>query len=352
MTLASLHTREFESAFAFYKQSAIGTALAGANIDYKLPYRGFSPTKGEFPAAISDDDWYGRGTNFPTFWDPTQFLVRIPPREYSMTNVSAMFALAFVMGAVSSTQPNSASYGTVYDHEFTFQDTESNMDCNYTTIMEKAGDAWQDRISGVVLEQCTVSGNQGDHVLLQWQGFGRTRTSSSYPLPALTTGTSFFNFRRCTLSFGASGAAADVSDKMTAFTFTLNQNPNIRRNAGASAGEETLISRVVVGKQRISGSFTLDQLDSDLRDLFLDNNNCELTIVCYGDVISSTPYYHQLTISIPSFYIPDQPFGEDGDLTTITIALNEETVIKATGEDYCSLTVRTNIDDSQILATP
>jgi hypothetical protein len=349
MTLAALHTREFESAFSFHKQSAIGTALAAANIDKKLPYRGFGPPTVEFPAAISDDGWCGRGTNYPTFWDPIQKRIVIPPRQYSMSPAAAMFAAGFVMGAVSSTQPNSAGYATVYDHAFTFQDAETNMDCNYTSIMEKAGAAWQNLISGVVLEQFTIAGNPNDHVSIQWQGFGRTQIADATALPAVTAST-FFNFRRSTLAFGAAGATAAVGDKVTAFTVTLNQNPNARRNAGASVGEETLISKVVVGKQRITGSFTLDQIDSDLRNLFLNNSECALTLVCIGDAIAGTPYYHTVTITIPHFYIPSEAFGEDTDLTTITLPFSEATVIKSGVDAYCTVTVRTTIDDTEILA--
>jgi hypothetical protein len=348
MPLASLHTREFESAFSFHKQSAIGTALGAADIDKKLPYRGFGPPVTEFPTAISDDGWYGRGTNYPTFWDPIQMRVVVPPRQYSMTNYAAMFAAGFVMGAITTTQPNSASYGTVYDHAFTFQDAESNMECNYTSIMEKAGAAWQKLISGVVLEQFTIAGNPNDHVTIQWQGFGRKQADDATSLPALTTTGGFFNFRRATLAFGATGATADVSSSMTAFTFTASQNPNARRNAGASAGEETYISRVNVGKQRVTGSFTLDQIDTATRNLFLNNTECALTIVCIGDLIAGTSYYHQVTITIPHFHIPSEAFGEDTDLTTITLPFNEQTVVKGS-EAYATVTVRTNVDGTEIL---
>jgi hypothetical protein len=348
MTLASLNTREFESCFSLNKQSAIGTALAAAAIDRKLPYRGFGPPTVEFPAAISDDGWYGRGTNFPTFWDPIQKRVVIPARQYSMTPLSAMFGLGYVMGAVSSTQPNSAGYSTIYDHAFTFQDSETNMECNYTSIIEKAGDRWQKLIHGVVLESCTIAGNQSDHVTIQWQGFGRDQADDATSLPEVSA-SSFFNFRRSTLAFGASGATANIGDALTNFTFTFSQNPNARRNAGAAAGEETLISKVLVGKQRVSGSITLDQMDSDLRDLFLDNDECELTLVCIGDLIAGS-YYHQVTINIPHFHIPSESFGEDADLATITIPFNEQTVITADGDPYCTVTVRTDINDDDILA--
>ncbi len=349
MALASLHSREFESCFSLHKQSAIGTALAGAAIDKKLPYRGFGPPVVEFPTAISDDKWYGRGHNFPTFWDPVQKLVRIPQRQYSMTNLAAMFAAGFVMGAVSTTQPNSGGYGAVYDHKFTFQDAESNMEVNYTSLIEAAGAAWQKLISGVVLEQFTIQGGPNDHVTIQWQGFGRTQADDITVLPALATGTSFFNFRRSTFAFGASGATADVSAAVTGFTFTGNQNPAQRRNAGAAAGEEKLISKVIVGQQRVTGSITLDQIDSVTRDLFLNNTECALSIVLIGDAIPATPYYHQVTIAIPHFKVPTEAFGEDADLTTLQIPFNEATVLKSGSDDYASVTVRTNIDGTEIL---
>lgn len=347
----NLHSREFESCFSLLKQADIATALAAADINQKLPYRGFGPPVVEFPTAISDDGWYGRGHNYPTFWDPIQKLVRIPSRQYSMTNLAALFGVGFVMGAVASTQPNSSGYGSVYDHKFTFQDAETNMECVYTSIMEKAGALWQKLINGVVLEQCTIQGAPNDHVSIQWQGFGQNQVDSAAALPGLSTGTSFFNFRRSTISFGASGAQADVSDAITAFTFTANQNPNPRRNAGAAAGEETLISKCIVGKQRVTGSFTLDQMDATLRNLFLNNTECALTLVCIGDPIAGTPYFHQVTIQIPHFFIPQEQFGEDGELTTVTLPFTEQSVILSGADDYASVTVRSNIDDSELLVT-
>jgi hypothetical protein len=349
MALAAVNSREFESCFSLHKQSAIATAIAAASIDKKLPYRSFAPALPEFPGAMSDDGWYGRGSNFPSFWDPHQKLIRIPARNYPMTNLAAMFGVAFVMGAVATTQPNSAAHASVYDHAFTFQDAETNMECVYTSMIEKFGAVQQRLIHGVVLERFEITGDGSDYITLTWQGFGRNWASDATSLPAVATGTTFFNFRRATFTFGASTGPAVISPSVTGFTFQGMQNPNARRNAGASAGEEKLVSKVLLGKQRVSGSITLDQMDSDTLALFENNTECSLSIVCIGDMIGSTGYYHQVTISIPHYKLPSISLGEDGDLATLTLPFNEATVLKASGSDYASVTIRTNIDGTEIL---
>src|SRR5512139_3067098 len=109
---------DLQMAFSLNKQTDMATAIASNLIDRMLPYRTFAPSVQEFPDAISDKDWYGKGHSFATFWDPITKQVTMPAREYSLSNLSALFAPAFVMGALSSAQPYSGSDPEVYDHTF------------------------------------------------------------------------------------------------------------------------------------------------------------------------------------------------------------------------------------------
>lgn len=349
MALESIHSREVETAFSLFKQSDAATALTASNVDQKLSYRSFAPANGEVPAAISDASWYGKGDNFGSFWSPIQKQVVIPSRQYSMTDLSALWAFAFCMGSDTVTQPNSGAAPTVYDHAIEFQDVEDEIECKYTTVLQKFGALWEDLIHGVVIPQVSIEGRPDDHVNLSWQGIGRGKVASAQALPNLSTTGGFFNFRRSTLSFGAQASPAAIGANMTAFQFTANQNPNIRRNAAAAAGQETLFSKALVGLQRVTGSVTLDAADSALRDLFDNNTECSLTLVCIGAQIGATAYYRQVTIYIPHLYIPAFNIGEDTDLANFQIPFNEETVIKSGSDPYARVTVRTTIDDTDIL---
>src|SRR4051812_42403510 len=124
--MSIVNAREFEMAFSFNKQSAIGTAITTSQINKKLPQRGFAPSMQEFPNQVSDRQWYGKGHSFPTFRDNVNKRLVIPSREFSMTQYSALFAPAFVLGSLSSSRPNSATAPTVYDHQLTFQDPGTN----------------------------------------------------------------------------------------------------------------------------------------------------------------------------------------------------------------------------------
>jgi len=349
MTLTSIHSREFETAFSLYKQTDAETALTGSNVNKKLSYRSFAPAAPEIPGAVSDASWYGKGDNYGSFWSPIQKVVTLPNRQYSMTDLSALWAFAFVMGSVVTTQPNSAAAPSVYDHAITFQDVETEIECKYTTIIQKAGTLWQDIITGVVLSQAMIEGNPDDHVNLSWQGMGRKRAADVTSLPSITSTGGFFNFRRATFTFGAQASPASVSSAVTAFQFGANQNPNIRRNAGASAGEELNFSRALVGLQRVTGQIVLDKMDSDLRNLFLNSTECSLTIACIGAQIGATGYYYTVTIYIPHLYTPAFNLGEDTDIANVTIPFNEDTVIKSGSDPFARVTVRTTIDDTAIL---
>ncbi len=349
MTLTNIHSREIETAFSLYKQADASTPLTASNVDKKLAYRSFAPANGEIPASVGDASWYGKGDNFGSFWSPIQRQVVLPSRQYSMTDLAALWAFAFTMGKDTVTQPDSAGAPSVYDHAIEFQDVESEIECKYTSILQKFGLLWEDLITGLVLQQCSIEGSADDHVSLSWQGVARNKATSAQALPAISSTGGFFNFRRSTCSFGAQASPAAIGAQLTNFQITANQNPNIRRNAAASAGQETYFSKALVGLQRFTGSITLDALDSDLRNLFDNNTECSLTLVCIGAQIGATAYYRQVTIYVPHLYIPAFNLGEDGDITNVQIPFNEETVIKSGSDPYARVTIRTTIDDSAIL---
>jgi len=340
---------DLEMAFSLNKQSAIGTAIATGNIDRVLPYSTFAPSLQEYPNRTSDKDWYGKGHSFATFQDPTTKRISIPNREYALSNLSALFAPAFVMGNLASTNPSSAE-PTVYDHKFTFQDPASNPTCLYTTFIEKLGGVEQNIISGAVVEQFTMAGALAEMCTIAWQGVAQKMATNATSLPDAAAIGSFFETLKGTFSFNAyGGGTVDISTKLISWSFMATQGASHWYLPGNAAGSKDLLTKSLIGKQGISGQVVTLFENSDQRTLFKNNTECSLTIELVGDEIASTGMYYTVTIEIPHLKIPTESFGEEQDQVVYTIPFDEESVLKYSGEDYCSVTVRTDEDDTYLL---
>ncbi len=338
---------DLEVAFSLNKQSAIGTAIAAAAIDRKLPYTTFAPMNKEYPDAISDKDWYGKGHSFATFWDPVTERFVVPNREYSLSPLSALFAFAFVLGDLTTTNPSTAQ-PTVFDHKFVFQDPATSEECLYTSFIEKLGGVEQNLISGAVLEQFTLTGALKDHVKIGWQGFARDMVVNAASLPGLTAVTSFLTTLGGTFTFGASASLADVSAKIIGWNLTAVQGASQWWLPGQSVANRKKINKAKIGKQGISGQIQLLFESTTERALFKAGTECGLGIVLTGNEIAGG-LYESITLSIPHYKIPSESFGEEQDQATLTLPFTEQTVLKAVGDDYFSATVRCTEDATKLL---
>jgi hypothetical protein len=339
---------DLEVAFSLNKQSAIGTAIAAASIDRVLPYTGFAPVVGEHPDSNSDKDYYGKGHSFATRWNPITKRFVIGSREFDLSNLSALFAPAFVMGDLTTTNPSTAA-PTVYDHKFVFQDPSTNEECLYTSLIEKLAGVEQNLISGAVIEQFTLTGSLKDHVKIGWQGFARQMVANAAAMPALSAESSFFTTLGGTFTFGATGAAIDISTKLTQWNMTFNQNPSPWFLPGNPAGQKDLLTKAKVGKQSVSGQIVVLFESTAQRTLFRNNTECTLSIVLLGSQIGTTGLYYTITLTIPHLKIPSESFAEEQEQATLTIPFTEQSVLKATGDDYVSMTVRCDEDDTKLL---
>lgn len=339
---------DLNMAFSLFKQSAIGTPVDTGDINRMLPYRTFAPSVQEFPDAISDKDWYGKGHSFATFWDPITKQVMMASREFSLSNLSALFAPAMVMGNVATTNPNTGQM-SVYAHKFTFQDPTVSEECIYTTMIEKMGGVYQRIISGAVIEQFTFNGIRTDHVTVAWQGFARKMAADATSMPAMIA-QSFFKTIKGTFKFGDSGQAlTNVSTKVVSWNLTVTQNPSKWWMPGSAAGEEDLLQKAKIGKQGASGQIVILLEDSTQKDLFEAKTECALEITLQGDQIGSTGMYYQVLIEIPHLKIPSETFAEEQDQVTYTIPFTEESILKDASDDYLAITVQTDEDDAELL---
>ncbi len=342
--------REFQFAFSLNKQSAIGTGVTAASINKALPQRGFTPSSQEFPDQVSDRGWYGKGHSFATFRDPIDKRIVIPSREYSMTQLSALFAPAFVLGSLSSSQPNTATAPTVYDHSLTFQSPATNPNCLFTSFIEKMGGEYQNLISGAVINMFSVKADRKDHVVMGWEGFARKMASNATSMPSLASSQSFFKLLKADIRFGASGGtyATNVSSEVLNLDFKVTQNAKGWWLPGATSGEENLLSKVLIGDQAASGSLTCF-IDSTRRNLFLNDTECEIKVTFVGDQIGSTGYYNTVTMTLPRVKASAEGFSEVEGQTAYTFTFSEDTVLKGTSDAYLTWAVRCAVDASELL---
>lgn len=341
--------REFQFAFSLNKQSAIGTGITAANINKSLPIRGYPASMMEFPDKVSDKDTYGKGHNFPTYVDVIDKRLVIPSREFDMTQHSALFAAAFVMGSLSSSQPNSATAPTVYDHSFTFQSPATNPNCLFTSFIEKQGSEYQNRIDGAVINSYTLKADRKQHVMLGWEGFARTQSSNATSMPSLVGSQSFFKLLNADIRFAASGGsyATAVSAEVLSFDLKVTQNAKPWWLPGAPSGQEALLSKALIGDQLASGSLVCF-IDAARRNLFLNQTECELRFTMVGDLIAGG-YYNQVQITFPHVKIASEAFSVIDDQIAYTFTFSEETILKGTSDPYMTFAVRAAVDTSELL---
>lgn len=348
--MSILHTREFQYAFALNKQSDIRNAIALSKLTRNLPCRTFAPMTKENPDVVNDRSWYGKGHSHPTFWDPLTQRFLLSNREYSMTQLSALWAPGFVLGNLSTSQ-NDSGVGTVYNHRFTFLDPSSQKETLYTGLIEKAGDEYQEFYSGVVVNSFSLTGNRNDHVVIGYEGFARKKEVNATAMPALALNQTFFKILKSTFTFGASGSPsniADISVDVLSFALTVSQNATPFYLPGAATGEEKLLSKVLIGDQTVSGNLVVF-LDPAKRNFFHDDDEVELAIVLTGDAIGSTGLNYEVTIRIPHFKIATESFAEEGQTTAYTMTFDENSVLKAANDDFVSLEVQTDEDGNDLL---
>lgn len=348
--MSVLRAREMQFAFSLNKQSAIGTGVTAAQVNKMLPQRGFTPSMQESPDQVSDRNWNGKGHSFATFRDPIDKRYVIPAREYSMTQLSALFAGGFVLGDLTSSQPNSAAAPTVYDHSFAFQSPTSNPSCLFTSFIEKMGTEYQNLISGAVINSFSVKADRNDHVVLGWEGFARKMAANATSMPALAASQSFFKLLKADIRFGASGGAygTNISTEVLNLNFKITQNAKPFWLPGAASTEENLLSKVLIGDQAASGALTCF-IDNTRRNLFLNDTECEIKVRFMGDQIGAGAYFNEVQLTFPRVKASAEGFSEVDGQTAYTFTFSEDTILKGASDAYLNWWVRSATGTTELL---
>ena len=334
------HSRTWELAFSLNRQSDIRTGVANALINKERSVRTFAPIK-EVKQRISDRQWYGKGHSFPTFSDQITRYYELGTVERSATLVETLYAVAMVMGGLQSSQS-----GAEWTHAVSWQSLATNKEVVYTSLIEKVGAEYQKKLTGAYIESVTITGDRADHVKLSMTGAGRQYVDNAAAMPGITT-SPFLKTLYGLVSFGAAGAPADISVEVLSFNLTISQNPQRFFLMGNSAGEEMLLSKVLIGDQTVSGQVTIF-INATHRNRFLNQDDCELRIICKSPtMIAVSP--HMMTIQLPHFVISEEAFSEEGQTIAYQMNFNEESVLKPGVAEQCVVTFVTDIPATELL---
>jgi len=322
----TVHAREYEQIFSLNKQADIKTPVAVGQVNKQRSLRGFSPSTEQRPAIVSDRAWYGKGHSHPTFYDVVQRFYAIDAQERSATNLETLYAAAYVMGSVVTTQPDSAGAPDEYLYTITWQDLSVNKEVLYTTMYEKMGAEWTKRLSGVYLNSFTLTGARDDHVVLSFDGAARKREDAVITSPGISSAVFF----------------------KTLCGQVKNQNPDQLWLIETDCADSNYLSEVLIGDQTVTGSITI-KVDAAEAVRFQDEVVSELWLIAYAPGSTINTNLHSMTIKIPNLVIAEESFGEEGQTVSYTLTFSEESVLKSGSDEHLQIEILTTDFTSELL---
>lgn len=341
-----VNVREFEFVFSLNKQATIETSISQAALNKQRSIRTFAPITEDQPAIVSDVSWFGKGHSQATFRDVIQRMYAINSQERSATSLEALYAAAYVMGSVATSQPDTSTNPNEYEHIITWQDPSINKEVLYTSIGEIMGAEYKKLLQGAWIDEFTMTGNRDDHVVLSFTGGGRRYVDGTFTAPGLTTA-SFFKTLFGTVLFGPANSPVAISSEVLSWTITVSQNPQLLWLMGNTAGDETLLSEVLIGDQHVTGSFVI-KVNVTHRNRFLNQDAVELVINCISpDTIDNNK--HSMEIRLHNLKIASEDFSEEGQTVAYTLNFDAGAVLKTGGDEHLTITFVSDIDSTELL---
>ena len=132
--------------------------------------------------------------------------------------------------------------------------------------------------------------------------------------------------------------------------FQVTQNPEPFWVPGESSGNVGKPTYFFRGQQGVTGNLRV-LIDNTLLNLFINGTECALTITLIGSQIGITAYNYQVKIEIPHLLIASGEQSEEGQMVALTLAFNEQTVLKKSTDPVVAFTVQTNLIGTDLLAT-
>lgn len=345
--------RSLRHAFSLLRQTDIQTAVADGDITYQRGDIEFAPFGYEEIAAVSDAQFFGKDP-WGTFRERLHYANVISSRTRPASDLDVLWALAFVMGGLSSSQPDALLLPNTWAHVLTFVAHGTKPEMDYTSFLELLGSGsnpgYKQKLVGAWLNKATISSEFGDFVKIAFEGGAREAASSSATMPSGVSTASLMKANVTQLSFGNTGAESNVDGRWASFSLDFNTNATRVLRSGQPTGEEEFIHRVDRGQQSVTGNIVFELEDTAFRQKLLAATQVGLTITLRSDDTVDSAR-KSIAIAIPRIKIPAEAKGQIEESVSWTLTLDETSILRGGGAEPVTVTVTTDIDDTEIFTT-
>ncbi len=322
---------EWNWAFSTKKEAAYGTLVADANLTLRVNVIGADVgelTKG----TLSDAARFGKGHEFPTTRRELFRDMRLR-RTMDLSSLMAGWAAAFVMGSVTSTQPNAVANPTAWRHVIKFSAASTSKQPPVTTIYEElwAQTAARRKLESLAVDSFSISGRAREVAQLTMSLIGSGKiTTGAVSLPALAT-VSLLDTGAAVFKIGAQGAPATLTERLLDFSVSIAQN--LDADSGYIPGGGLFRKRIFFGTRRATFSATIevDSASTDLYDAWLAETLREVSFKLVGDTIGPGPETHDCEILFPAVRLSAAQIGENSGRFIYRISAGEDDVYKGAG---------------------
>lgn len=345
--------RSLRHAFSLVRQTDIQTAVADGEITKQRGDLTFSPFGLETIAKVSDAGHFGKDP-FATYVERLHIANVLGNRERPCSDLDALFTLAFVMGGHAASQPDALLLPNTWEHVLTWVPHGTKPEMDYTSFLELVGSGsnpgYKEKLVGAWIARCTLSATFGDFVKIAFEGGARERASSAAAMPSGVTVASLMKANLTQLSFGDAGSEANVDGKWASFSLEFNTNPTRVLRSGQPAGEEEYIHRVDRGAQLLTGNVVFELENTAFRSKLLNATEVGLIINLRSDDEVDSER-KSINIAIPHIKIADEEKGQIEESISWTMQLDETSILRKDGDEPVTVTITTDIDDTEIFTT-
>lgn len=293
--------------------------------DAQLTYRLRPETSGffQFEQEVESDYQYaGKGTSFAT---ESREIALSASGEFKtrVDDYLAGWLLAMVMGTDTFTA------GPPNTHVIKWLDTGDPAQLTNIYIEDAPGLKY--KFQDCSLTKVVISGTDKGSLqaACSFIGTGRYTDGAMATLPDLPTAQYMYG-SDCTVSIGPSGAPVSMKPRVLSFEATFDHANDLFRSLGG--GLYPVFPRYgnpMVGLKMVIAVDTT----SDVRDWKVNRTELEIKL----DIVSGAAELH---FDYPSLHLKKADIGETDKYVTYTVELDKDDILKATGGEVCTVTVK------------
>ena len=316
------------------QRSILRNVVLGGNVqltldellaDADLTYRGRPETNGFFQISLekeSDYQYAGKGTSFAT---EARLIAQSSAGEINarVDDYLAGWFLAMVMGNDAFTA------GTPNIHVLTWRDTGEPAQVTNIYIEDSPG--LKRKFQDMSCTKVVLSGADKGSIMAKasFIGTGRYTDGAMTTLPALPTA-QFLYGSDTIVSIGPAGSPVSMAPRVLSFEATFDHANDLFRSCGG--GVYPVFPRYGNPLCSLKLVVAIDTT-SDIRDWMMNQTLLEFKLV-------TTSGAAIITIDYPNVIIPKSDLGETDKYVTYTIELDQNAILKPSGSEVCSVTVK------------